>query len=165
MSPCPCGSSRLLADCCLPYIDGNVNATTAEALMRARYTAHVIGNMSFILKTHHPSTRTAIDEAATARWARESDWLELDIMKVTGGLADDSEGRIEFMAHYRDADKRRHTHHEVGVFEKYHGQWFFKDADMPRIEQFQRDTPKQGRNEPCGCGSGKKFKRCCGQAA
>jgi uncharacterized protein len=29
----------------------------------------------------------------------------------------------------------------------------------------QRTTPKIGRNDPCPCGSGKKFKRCCGAAA
>jgi uncharacterized protein len=27
---------------------------------------------------------------------------------------------------------------------------------------FVRDRPKTGRNEPCPCGSGKKFKKCCG---
>ena len=27
---------------------------------------------------------------------------------------------------------------------------------------FRRDTPKVGRNEPCPCGSGRKYKRCCG---
>lgn len=26
----------------------------------------------------------------------------------------------------------------------------------------QRDEPKTGRNDPCPCGSGKKFKQCCG---
>jgi uncharacterized protein len=28
----------------------------------------------------------------------------------------------------------------------------------------QRDTPKVGRNDPCPCGSGKKYKKCCGSA-
>ncbi|MGB5261359.1 MAG: SEC-C metal-binding domain-containing protein, partial [Gammaproteobacteria bacterium] len=27
---------------------------------------------------------------------------------------------------------------------------------------FTRETRKVGRNEPCPCGSGKKFKKCCG---
>jgi hypothetical protein len=31
-----------------------------------------------------------------------------------------------------------------------------------RIGPVVRETPKVGRNEPCPCGSGKKFKRCCG---
>ncbi|MFK0571949.1 SEC-C metal-binding domain-containing protein [Endozoicomonas sp.] len=26
-----------------------------------------------------------------------------------------------------------------------------------------RETPKTGRNDPCPCGSGKKFKKCCGR--
>jgi preprotein translocase subunit SecA len=29
----------------------------------------------------------------------------------------------------------------------------------------RRDVPKVGRNEPCPCGSGKKFKNCCGRVA
>ncbi len=30
-------------------------------------------------------------------------------------------------------------------------------------EPFRRETPKVGRNEPCPCGSGKKYKKCCGR--
>jgi preprotein translocase subunit SecA len=33
------------------------------------------------------------------------------------------------------------------------------------IKTFKRDDPKVGRNDPCPCGSGKKFKKCHGQAA
>jgi preprotein translocase subunit SecA len=29
----------------------------------------------------------------------------------------------------------------------------------------RRDVPKVGRNEPCPCGSGKKYKNCCGRNA
>ncbi|WP_084591481.1 SEC-C metal-binding domain-containing protein [Gilvimarinus agarilyticus] len=29
-------------------------------------------------------------------------------------------------------------------------------------EPLMRDTPKVGRNDPCPCGNGKKFKKCCG---
>lgn len=35
------------------------------------------------------------------------------------------------------------------------------EDDTPRIEPVRRETPKVGRNEPCPCGSGKKFKKCC----
>jgi len=165
MTLCPCGSGDTLNDCCSPYIDGSAQAASAEILMRARYTAHTLGTMPFILKTHHPATRTDIDEAATAKWARESEWMGLEIINVDAGGADDTAGKIEFIARYRDGAKRRHAHHEVGVFEKYHGQWFFKDAEVPEIQQYRRDMPKQGRNDPCACGSGKKYKKCCGQAA
>ncbi len=30
------------------------------------------------------------------------------------------------------------------------------------VEQFVRSGPKVGRNDPCPCGSGKKYKKCCG---
>lgn len=165
MTTCACGSAQSFDDCCAQYIDGKAQPATAEALMRARYTAHTVGNMAYILRTHHPATRTEIDEAATAKWARESDWLDLSIMDVAGGGAEDDNAQIEFMAKYRDAAGRRHTHHELALFEKHHGQWYFRDAELPDIQQFKRDQPKQGRNDPCACGSGKKFKKCCGAAA
>ena len=34
---------------------------------------------------------------------------------------------------------------------------------LPPAEPVRRDEPKVGRNDPCPCGSGKKFKKCCGQ--
>ena len=161
MTDCPCGSGKSLNECCQPIINNELKAETAEALIRARYTAHTLGDMDFILATHHPSTRADIDEVATRRWASESTWLSLEIINIDGGEATDNTARIEFMARYRDAARRRLTHHERGVFEKYHGQWYFRDAEMPNVDQFRREQPKQGRNEPCACGSGKKFKRCC----
>ena len=36
-------------------------------------------------------------------------------------------------------------------------------AAAPPAEPFKRETPKVGRNEPCPCGSGKKFKQCHGK--
>jgi len=164
MSACPCGSGQPLTECCRPIIDGEQKARTADTLMRARYTAHTTGDMAFILATHHPSTRNDIDEAATSKWARESEWQGLEIIDTDGGTEDDSTGRVEFIARYRDPSRNRHTHHERAVFEKYHGQWYFRDAEIPDVNQYRRETPKQGRNDPCACGSGKKYKKCCGKA-
>jgi len=161
MTPCPCGSGNSFSACCSPFIEGATKVESAEQLMRARYTAHTLAKMSYILETHHPSSRSDIDAAATEKWAAESEWLGLEILNVDD--SDENTTRIEFTARYRDADKQRHTHHEVGVFERYHGQWFFRDAEVPEIKQFRRNAPKQGRNDPCACGSGKKFKKCCAQ--
>ncbi|MCE1248178.1 MAG: SEC-C domain-containing protein [Firmicutes bacterium] len=36
------------------------------------------------------------------------------------------------------------------------------DEEQP-VETFVREDPKVGRNDPCPCGSGKKYKKCCGQ--
>jgi len=37
------------------------------------------------------------------------------------------------------------------------------DDDPLGMPTFRRKTPKIGRNDPCPCGSGKKFKQCCGK--
>ena len=163
MTLCPCGSGEPLASCCSPFIDGGQQAETAEQLMRARYAAHALAKMEFIFNTHHPASRNEIDKAATTKWASESEWLGLDIRNVDTSAENTT--RIEFTATYRDANKQRHTHHEVGVFEKYHGQWYFRDAEVPTVEQYRREQPKQGRNDPCACGSGKKYKKCCALAS
>jgi preprotein translocase subunit SecA len=31
------------------------------------------------------------------------------------------------------------------------------------VSQYVREAPKVGRNDPCPCGSGKKFKQCHGR--
>ena len=36
-------------------------------------------------------------------------------------------------------------------------------GDAHKIETFKREEPKVGRNDACPCGSGKKYKKCCGQ--
>jgi preprotein translocase subunit SecA len=32
-----------------------------------------------------------------------------------------------------------------------------------KVHTYKRETPKVGRNDPCPCGSGKKYKKCCGR--
>jgi len=164
MSDCPCGSGEAQNSCCAPLVEQGKKALTAEQLMRARYTAHTLANIGYILRTHHPATRSDIDEASTTKWAQESQWMGLEIRDVDGGLEEDKSASIEFVARYRDSNGRRHEHAEIALFEKHNNEWFFKDAEVPKVAQFKRETPKQGRNDPCACGSGKKFKKCCGTA-
>ena len=35
-------------------------------------------------------------------------------------------------------------------------------ADVPKVETVVHEGPRIGRNDPCPCGSGKKYKKCCG---
>lgn len=42
--------------------------------------------------------------------------------------------------------------------------WYFQETDsQPVLQPYVRETPKIGRNDPCPCGSGKKYKKCCGR--
>jgi preprotein translocase subunit SecA len=39
-----------------------------------------------------------------------------------------------------------------------------REAEQDKQQPARRDADKIGRNAPCPCGSGKKYKRCCGSA-
>lgn len=165
MSDCPCGSGRELAECCGRFIDAIDEPTTAEELMRARYTAHTRVDLDYIARTHDPASREDIDRDATRRWAERAEWLGLDILRTEGGGADDRTGMVEFVAHYRERGERR-QHHELATFRRSEdGSWLFVDARVPESVTVRHEGPRVGRNEPCPCGSGRKYKKCCGAAA
>ncbi len=158
---CPCGSEKTYTECCEPVIKGTRPAATAEELMRARYCAYTQVEMDFIQASVHPDFRDENDPEGSRDWAENSDWQGLEIIATTDGGPDDTEGTVEFAANYvfRDEASR---YHEVAEFEKVDGQWLFREGHPPVREPIVREAPKIGRNDPCPCGSGRKFKRCCG---
>lgn len=128
--------------------------------MRSRYTAFARQTMPYLLNTLHPSARSDFDEAGSRKWARESQWQKLEIINATPSETHDNRETVEFKAHYQRAGGRM-VHHEIAEFRKSDGTWYFFDGKMVSPGQIRRDTPKVGRNDPCPCGSGKKFKKCC----
>lgn len=46
---CYCCSGKTFADCCEPFVTLKANATTAEELMRSRYTAYALANATYII--------------------------------------------------------------------------------------------------------------------
>lgn len=164
MSDCPCGSGRAFDDCCGPYLAGTAEPPTAEAMMRARYTAHTRLEIDFIQHTHDPETREDIDRELTERWARRADWLGLDIRATEAGQEGDDVGAVEFVVDYREDGERR-RYHEMARFKRVDGRWLYVDGETPEQETVRRDGPRVGRNDPCTCGSGRKYKKCCGARA
>jgi len=162
MSDCPCGSGRPLEECCGPYLAGSNYPATAEALMRSRYTAYVQQQIAYLGESLHPSYRSDYDETATRRWAESATWLRLEVIALHPG-ADVDEERVEFVAHYRERNLLPRRHHEIGRFRRYQGRWYYLDGEIPRSTAQAQAEPKVGRNAPCSCGSGKKFKKCCGR--
>lgn len=160
MKNCPCGSGKEYKSCCGLYIKEGIKAPTAEALMRARYSAYAKGEVDFILASHSPKDRGDLSREDIAQWANSSEWQGLEIVSTQQGQEGDSKGIVEFKAHYMQ-DRARFTHHEKAIFEKDGDQWFFADGHIVNEPQ-KRESPKVGRNDPCPCGSGKKFKKCCG---
>lgn len=160
MSTCPCGSSAAYAECCEPVISGAAPAVTAEQLMRARYSAYVGAQMDFIFETTHPDHREGYDHEGTREWAESSEWLGLEIVGTKRGEAGDERGEVEFIARFREKDALR-EHHENAEFTRQDGRWLFTEGNMVKPKPLIVNKP--GRNEPCNCGSGIKYKKCCGK--
>ncbi|MCP5152706.1 MAG: YchJ family protein [Ectothiorhodospiraceae bacterium] len=158
---CECGSGEQFEACCGRYLAAGQWPTTATGLMRARYTAYVRADIPFLSESNHPDTRHEFDPLGARRWAEGSEWKGLEILDTEGGGEDDTTGSVEFVAHYRRRGEMV-RHHELALFEKHDGRWHFKDARSPQVETVVRAAPKVGRNEPCPCGSGRKYKKCCG---
>ncbi len=161
MAKCHCNSDLDFANCCGPVLSGEKPAATAEALMRSRYSAYVCGEIDYLSESLHPDHRADHDIAATRRWAESADWMGLEIRSTQDGAEGDDEGQVEFVVSYRDQGVVR-NHHEISRFRRDAGRWYYMDGDTPKAETFVKDQPKVGRNDPCPCGSGKKYKKCCG---
>ncbi|WP_243372042.1 YchJ family protein [Geotalea sp. SG265] len=160
MNSCPCGSGNTYEACCLPLIDGTILPETAEQLMRSRYSAYVKVETDYILETTHPEHRQNFDLKGTKQWAEESLWDGLEIVATTKGGADDRDGTVEFIARYREKGMRK-AHHELAEFKKEDGRWLFTDGSAVPARPITSN--KVGRNDPCPCGSGQKYKKCCGR--
>ena len=160
---CPCGSETTYEACCGPLIAGAA-APTAEALMRSRYTAYVRGEIDYILATYAPSAAADVDRDATEKWSKGTTWLGLTIVATEKGGPADEEGAVEFIArHSATKGGKELLHHERATFTRGGAdrRWQFVDGQPVKIQPFKREE-HPGRNEPCNCGSGKKYKKCHG---
>ena len=157
---CPCKSGKSYSKCCEPLIKGKKQAETAEQLMRARYTAYTQIEMGFIEKTHDPKSKQDIDMQGSREWAESTKWDGLEIVEVKQGGVNDDVGTVEFKATFL-TDEGPQIHHELSYFRKQDGVWYYADSTHPN-RTVVRTAPKVGRNDPCPCGSGKKYKKCCG---
>jgi SEC-C motif-containing protein len=161
MKLCPCGSGLAYTECCEPYITGIKPAPTAEALMRSRYSAYAEQAIDYIFATCIQDGKQDIDVKQTKDWSEKSRWLGLKILLVSQGGPTDTEGTVEFEAVY-EREGLKDIHHERAQFKKQDGRWFYDDGTIiPKT--VVRAGPKVGRNEPCPCGSGKKYKYCHGR--
>lgn len=148
-SACPCQSNKSYEDCCGRFYTHAQFPETAEQLMRSRYAAYVLKNVPYIVDTTVPSQQALLNVQAIQAWAENTQWLGLQILN-TESLTK-TQSAVEFNAVFQ-GEEGEQTHHERSIFVKIDGRWYFVDPTVPL------PTMKQ----PCVCGSGKKFKHCCG---
>ena len=162
---CYCGKDKSFESCCEAIHMGEKRAKTAEELMRARYSAFASGNMDFVENSHDPKFTEMLDMEATRSWAKSCEFTRLEVIDSKNGQEEDSWGQVEFKAFFKDKDSsEERLHHELSDFNRRDGHWYYSEGKDLGLATMVRATPKVGRNEPCPCGSGKKYKKCCGAA-
>ena len=129
--------------------------------MRSRYTAFVRGDIKYIDRTHASEKWDAAERSATKRNFNLVEWVRLEVLQIAhGGLRDDT-GMGEFAAHFRQNGAEM-IHRERSNFRRDDGLWVYVDGDFPE-DAGAMQIAKVGRNATCPCGSGNKFKKCCGE--
>jgi SEC-C motif domain protein len=119
--------------------------------MRSRYSAYALGLIDYLVATTLPAQQAALDRDSMRTWSLGSTWLGLE---VEGGEligAQPEHAFVTFTARWHDGSGE-HSHRERSAFVQRGGHWYFLDPTVPL---------KAGRNDPCPCGSGQKFKKCC----
>ncbi|MDT8878032.1 YchJ family protein [Halomonas saccharevitans] len=143
---CPCSSQRPLCECCGRYHQGEA-APSPEALMRSRYSAFALDLTDYLRETWHSSSRPASLPADDAtRWRR---------LEILDHDEQGDHGRVHFRATFQEG-RRWGVLVEASRFVLEDGRWRYLDGE-PSVTRL-----KPGRNEACPCGSGRKFKACCG---
>tara|TARA_B100000686_G_C16794370_1_gene981199 strand:- start:1690 stop:2160 length:471 start_codon:yes stop_codon:yes gene_type:complete len=152
-------------------IRGVISADTAEDLMRSRYSAFALSEWDYLEQTLHPTERSIETDKSHFK-RKETVWTRLEIIRTNGGSSSDIEGEVTFAAYFQKNGKSG-VLREQSKFLRQDGKWFYsqrlskaianhtKKNSITPPQTFRRDTQKVGRNDPCPCGSGKKFKKCC----
>lgn len=159
MAQCPCGSKKDFDACCGIFIGGEQKPASPEQLMRSRYTAYVQGNIQYIMATMQGPAMQGFDPKSALEWAQSVKWKKLEILK--SGM-DKNRGQVEFIATYEDSHGKEKKMHEKSQFflDEENQQWYYVDGENISHTPYVAET-RPGRNDPCSCGSGKKYKKCC----
>lgn len=125
---CPCGrldakkQPLAYAACCGKYLDGGLNAPDAQSLMRSRYSAFVLENANYLLKTWHNSHRPV-----SLEFEPGVKWLGLQVQHHA--VIDALHAEVTFVARQRDRTGRAIRLHERSRFVCENGCWYYVDGD------------------------------------
>ena len=117
---CPCGHQVAYEQCCGRF-HLQSPAPDAEALMRSRYSAYVLGLEDYLLATWHATTRPQQLELSEPPLPK---WLGLEVK--THHASGDS-ATVEFVARCRVGGRARRMH-EVSRFVREDGVWYYLDG-------------------------------------
>jgi SEC-C motif-containing protein len=150
---CYCQSNKSFETCCQLFLSGSSLPRNPEQLMRSRFSAFCTENIEYLLATHHPSMRQADEAEALLKTIKQTQWIGLKILKAVKPKPEGIEAYVEFVAFYQVNNIEQL--HENSRFIRDNNQWYYLDGQILGPIKFSR-------NEPCWCGSQKKYKKCHG---
>jgi SEC-C motif-containing protein len=129
--PCACTSGKPFTDCCRPYLRGESEAPDAVSLMRSRYSAFVLENAAYLLRTLHPSLpERQRPEAETLTLLRRAcRAYEYPGMAVLDSKQEDDAALVLFLAHMKDHGKDS-SFLEKSKFVREGGKWLYTTGEM-----------------------------------
>ncbi len=126
---CPCKSTKTYDECCKKAHQDIQSVTTAEGLMRSRYSAFVLVDINYLQESHHSNTRPSNQEnKEILQWTKSVEWIKLEILNTTKGTSTDSTGTVEFKAFFMENGKVDIIH-ENSFFSKENGHWVYLKAN------------------------------------
>jgi SEC-C motif-containing protein len=152
---CTCGNELTYEVCCKPIIDGKVAAKDAETLMRSRFSAYSLKNYRYILQTYILAQRSKLTISELADNTQNTQWLSLQVIAHHSQV---NTAQVEFKAFYQ-IHNSYYVMHEISDFVFEAGKWLYADGVIKK----DSGELSQERNSQCLCGSGKKYKKCCGR--
>lgn len=125
--PCPCGRDSTYSACCgLIHRAGKAGVgTTAEQLMRARYSAYVLHDGEFLLASWHGDTRPE-----SVGFTDQQQWQGLTVVSTEGGGGLETDGTVEFRARFQRGSDHFELH-ELSSFVRDGGTWYYLDGLNP----------------------------------
>ena len=127
---CPCNPKKAYKDCCKIAHDNINNVTTAEQLMRSRYSSFVLADIEYLQKSHHSSTRPKKREKKEIlAWTKSVQWLKLEVLNTQKGRENDESGTIEFKAFFIE-NGSMDIIHENSEFKKENNHWVYLKANQ-----------------------------------
>lgn len=169
---CYCQSGQKLSDCCAPFIQGQRLPSTAEQLMRSRFSAYCDGSanaMQYLADSYHPLSQADNPMAEISAFAKAAHFVRLEVINASDELA--LPENLRYIAEGTNHDQVRfatvhfkvqfimhdklHLLDEVSRFIRTKGRWSYLDGTLVDTSPL-----KLSRNESCPCRSGKKYKHC-----
>jgi uncharacterized protein YchJ len=112
---------------------------------------------AYLHRTYWPTAKLPFvkeDEAPRIGWTR------LVVNSHDLGATPDI-ALVDFAAYYVADDKSEQVLQEKSEFRRVNNEWFYTRVVRSGPAPHRSTSPKVGRNDPCPCGSGKKYKLCC----